>query len=443
MAPALFKKKRSNEVEASGALSRSLHVLPALSEEKYPKLPDSPQVTLTHELTTDLLTSDTRTAGHSFSSASVSLTHSSSFSPDLSRLRVPPFISEALNDRGSFHSSQSSPTVARDGQPESKDVSWTIDTSDAPPPHHRGVVPSDDSARKTDWREWADQLVTPDDTLDLNLSDLLVDVNVPDLDAKLLELPPNFATHQPQIQERRLLTVSTAQTLPAVASPCPSPATKARMRWTPELHEVFSEAVKKLGGGERATPKGVLKLMNVEGLTIYHVKSHLQKYRTARHKPESSEGTPEKKTRNLAETASLDLKTAMEITEALRLQMEVQKQLHDQLEIQRNLQLRIEEQGKHLELMFEQQRKMEEDKQNASSSNRDDNSPSPMAETQPCVGKTDAESSAKVPSPLEHSEKESSEDHEANAGGESSPPTKRAKIEETEESPKKSVDVMI
>ncbi|PHU01875.1 Protein PHR1-LIKE 1, partial [Capsicum chinense] len=55
-------------------------------------------------------------------------------------------------------------------------------------------------------------------------------------------------------------------------------------------------------------------------------------------------GTSEKKSTSVIEMPSLDLKTTMGITEALRLQMEAQKQLHEQLEIQRKLQLRIEEQ---------------------------------------------------------------------------------------------------
>lgn len=53
-----------------------------------------------------------------------------------------------------------------------------------------------------------------------------------------------------------------------------------RLRWTPDLHLSFVHAIERLGGQERATPKAVLQLMNVRGLSISHVKSHLQMYRS-------------------------------------------------------------------------------------------------------------------------------------------------------------------
>ncbi|KAM3261975.1 hypothetical protein ACQJBY_052577 [Aegilops geniculata] len=55
-----------------------------------------------------------------------------------------------------------------------------------------------------------------------------------------------------------------------------------RLRWTSALHRCFVHAIHSLGGHDRATPKRVLQAMGVGGLTISHVKSHLQMYRNMR-----------------------------------------------------------------------------------------------------------------------------------------------------------------
>ncbi|XP_076910195.1 protein PHOSPHATE STARVATION RESPONSE 1-like [Bidens hawaiensis] len=208
------------------------------------------------------------------------------------------------------------------------------------------IMPSDDASKPNDWQDWADQLIT-DDGVCPNWNEILVDTDVADQHPKMEYYVGKSSKRTKTSLSLQINTTGEACT-PMTTSSCGSgPQSKPRMRWTPELHETFMDAVNRLGGCERATPKGVLKLMKVEGLTIYHVKSHLQKYRTAKYKPEpSSEGPSDKKLSPMQDLSSLDFKT---------LQVEVQKKLHEQLEIQKNLQMRIQEQGRYLQMIFEKQ----------------------------------------------------------------------------------------
>ncbi|XP_010908091.2 protein PHR1-LIKE 2 isoform X3 [Elaeis guineensis] len=138
---------------------------------------------------------------------------------------------------------------------------------------------------------------------------------------------------------------------------------KPRLRWTAELHDRFVDAVNQLGGPDKATPKTIMKTMGVKGLTLYHLKSHLQKYRLGKQSSkESSEnskaaGVVENQGTGSSSSSPSSRLMAQDLNdgcnEAMRVQMELQRQLHEQLEVQRHLQIRIEAQGKYLHSMLE------------------------------------------------------------------------------------------
>ncbi|KAK9095726.1 hypothetical protein Sjap_021223 [Stephania japonica] len=146
---------------------------------------------------------------------------------------------------------------------------------------------------------------------------------------------------------------------------------KPRLRWTADLHDRFVDAVTHLGGPNKATPKSIMRTMGVKGLTLFHLKSHLQKYRLGRltGKDHFTHDFPKDIGSSLLaspcptiSSPSLPLSEAnnegYQVKVALRAQMELQKKLHLQVEVEKHMQMRQDAELKYVETMLERACKM-------------------------------------------------------------------------------------
>ncbi|XP_021749033.1 protein PHR1-LIKE 2-like isoform X3 [Chenopodium quinoa] len=138
---------------------------------------------------------------------------------------------------------------------------------------------------------------------------------------------------------------------------------KPRLRWTADLHERFVDAVTQLGGPNKATPKAIMRTMGVKGLTLFHLKSHLQKYRLGKQSGKDMIEAPKdgisasyhlESPRTSNSSSSLptsDMDEGYKVKEALRTQMEVQTKLHLQVEAEKHLQIRQDAERRYMAML--------------------------------------------------------------------------------------------
>ncbi|XP_034697714.1 protein PHR1-LIKE 2-like isoform X2 [Vitis riparia] len=137
---------------------------------------------------------------------------------------------------------------------------------------------------------------------------------------------------------------------------------KPRLRWTADLHERFVDAVTQLGGAN-TTPKAIMRTMGVKGLTLFHLKSHLQKYRLGKQSGKDMGEAPKDgiSASYLSESPGTsnsspnlptsDINEGYEVKEALRVQMEVQSKLHLQVEAEKHLQIRQDAERRYMAML--------------------------------------------------------------------------------------------
>ncbi|KAI3718555.1 hypothetical protein L6452_19432 [Arctium lappa] len=130
---------------------------------------------------------------------------------------------------------------------------------------------------------------------------------------------------------------------------------KPRLRWTADLHDRFVDAVSHLGGPSKATPKAIMRAMGVKGLTLFHLKSHLQKYRLGLSGLYLME-IPQAMCSSQS-LGTTDVNEGYEVKEALRVQMEVESKLHLQVEAEKHLQKHQDAEKRYM-IMLEKACKM-------------------------------------------------------------------------------------
>lgn len=203
---------------ASGALSTAIPVVPTALEEKYPKLPDSQQLSMERGIrqcppaTFSPISSNSGVVGHMFSSSPGFSTdlHFSSISQQEKHSRQVPFIPQSTGDGSSVllpHSSHSEVIQSEASSQytkENNDPSWCPDSLseflDYPVNTSlqnnqidsgnslEGILQPEDLSKRN-WQEWADQLISDDDALTSSWTDLIGDNGVTDLEPKTQVLP--------------------------------------------------------------------------------------------------------------------------------------------------------------------------------------------------------------------------------------------------------------
>ncbi|CAL5440232.1 unnamed protein product [Camellia sinensis] len=311
-----------------GALSSALPVLPSTLEEKYPKLPNAQQVFMERELNTNSpslhssFLSNSRVVGPMFSSTSGYFNdlYLSSIAPPEKNSRKSPFSTNAGASMplAPCHSTMLQSVASSKSYSLSTDsfadfFDYPVNTSSrkiqiGSSMNGGCAMATEDLSKQNDWQDWVD-LINDDDSLNSDLNVIFVDNIVEDLELKQIirNNSPKYSSRF-QLHLRILL-----------------------MLLTPHPEQVVVQP--------KCACVGHLRPLLKQSINLVAVRV-----------------SSEKKFTCIEEVASLDLKTGIELTEAIRLQMGVQKPLHEQSEIQRNnLQLRIEEQGRYLLIMFEKQ----------------------------------------------------------------------------------------